>query len=519
LLQVAPQLIVPGELVMVPVPGPVVLTVRVKVGAGEKVAVTGTAEVPPVPEQPAPLQPANTDPPVGVAVRVIRVLVLKLAEQVAPQLMPAGELLTDPDPVPARVTLTGKAAGMKSALTDCAEFMVTEQAPVPGHAPLQPLNTEPAAGVGVRVTTEPLEKLAAQVVPQLIPAGVLTTDPVPAPDVVTVSVAGGRGAGPNVAVTLWLLDTAILQAPVPVHAPLQPVKTEPDAGTAARLTVEPELNVAEQVAPQFTPAGRLVTAPVPVPASVTETLNKGRNVAVTATFEFIGTVQLPRPAHGDPVQPAKTDPADGVAVMVTDVPESNAAEHVAPQLMPAGALVAEPDPAPARVTERLNWGVGGGPKFATTARFAFRVTVQEPVPAQAPLQPVNAEPAAGVAARVTTVPALNDVEQLVPQLIPAGVLVTVPVPVPDLLTFIVSVGTNVAETATSEVKVTVQEPVPEQAAPLQPANTDPGAATAVRAIAVPELKLALQVAPQLMPAGELVTVPEPAPFNAINRLN
>jgi hypothetical protein len=145
--------------------------------------------------------------------------------------------------------------------------------------------------------------------------------------------------------------------------------------------------------------------------------------------------------------------------------------------------------------------------------------VQEPVPVQAPLQPVNADPAAGVAARVTTVPALNPFEQLVPQLIPAGALVRVPVPVPDLLTVNVNVGRNVAETATSEVKVTVQEPVPEQAAPLQPANTDPGAATAVRAIAVPEPKLALHVAPQLTPAGELVTVPEPAPLKAMDRSN
>jgi hypothetical protein len=200
-------LIAPGELVTVPEPVPVLLTERVNVGAGEKVAVTGTAEVPmvklqvPVPEQPAPLQPANTDPPVGVAVRVIRVLVLKLAEQVAPQLIPAGELLTDPDPVPARVTFTGKAVGIKFASTVWSEFRVTEQVAVPEQAPPQPLNTDPAFAVGVRVTTEPLAKLAAQVAPQLIPVGALTTEPVPTPEVVTVSVAGGRGAGPNVAVT------------------------------------------------------------------------------------------------------------------------------------------------------------------------------------------------------------------------------------------------------------------------------------------------------------------------------
>ena len=151
----------PSPLVTVPVPEPVVLTVSVNCGA--KVAVAPTAEVPivklqvPVPEQPAPVQPANTDAEDdGVAVRVIRVLVLKLAEQVAPQLIPAGELLTDPDPVPARVTFTGKAAGMKVALTDWAEFIVNEHVPVPEQAPPQPANTEAAEeGAAVRVTDAP----------------------------------------------------------------------------------------------------------------------------------------------------------------------------------------------------------------------------------------------------------------------------------------------------------------------------------------------------------------------------
>ena len=77
-----------------------------------KVAVTPTEEVlmvklqVPVPEQ-APLQPENTDDSdAGVAVRVINVPLLKLAEQVAPQLMPAGALVTEP--VPVKVTVTGK---------------------------------------------------------------------------------------------------------------------------------------------------------------------------------------------------------------------------------------------------------------------------------------------------------------------------------------------------------------------------------------------------------------------------
>jgi hypothetical protein len=48
-----------------------------------------------VPEQ-APDHPAKDDPPLGVAVRVKLVPVLKLAEHVAPQLIPAGLLVTVP---------------------------------------------------------------------------------------------------------------------------------------------------------------------------------------------------------------------------------------------------------------------------------------------------------------------------------------------------------------------------------------------------------------------------------------
>jgi hypothetical protein len=58
--------------------------------------------------------------------------------------------------------------------------------------------------------------------------------------------------------------------------------------------------------------------------------------------------------------------------------------------------------------------------------------------------------------------------------------------------------------------VTVQLPVPVHA-PLQPVNVEPVAGAAVRVTLVPELKLALHVAPQLMPAGDEVTVPLPVP--------
>ena len=56
------------------------------------------------------------------------------------------------------------------------------------------------------------------------------------------------------------------------------------------------------------------------------------------------------------------------------------------------------------------------------------------IPVQAPLQPVKVEFISGVGVRVMTVPELYASEQSEPQLIPAGLLVTVPVPVPDLVT-------------------------------------------------------------------------------------
>jgi len=43
-------------------------------------------------------------------------------------------------------------------------------------------------------------------------------------------------------------------------------------------------------------------------------------------------------------------------------------------------------------------------KVAVTEVAAVRVTVHEPVPLQAPLQPVKVEPEAGVVERVTAVP-------------------------------------------------------------------------------------------------------------------
>src|SRR5579863_1658883 len=58
------------------------------------------------------------------------------------------------------------------------------------------------------------------------------------------------------------------------------------------------------------------------------------------------------------------------------------------------------------------------------------VTVQVPAPVQAPLQPAKVEPAFGVAVNVTLVPEEKFAAQVAGQLIPAGLLITVPAPLP-----------------------------------------------------------------------------------------
>ena len=69
---------------------------------------------------------------------------------------------------------------------------------------------------------------------------------------------------------------------------------------------------------------------------------------------------------------------------------------------------------------------------------------------------------------------------------------------------------KVAPTVVSASIVTLHVPLPVQP-PVHPPNDDPVAAAAVSVTAVPLLKLAEQVDPQLMPAGLLVMVPEPLP--------
>jgi len=71
------------------------------------------------------------------------------------------------------------------------------------------------------------------------------------------------------------------------------------------------------------------------------------------------------------------------------------------------------------------------------------------------------------------------------QLMPAGLLVTCPAPVPASTTVRVAIGLKVAVIVVFAVGVMMQVLVPLHPPPLQPAKVDPAAAEAVRVTCVP----------------------------------
>ncbi len=136
----------------------------------------------PDPGQPLALHPAKVEPFVGEAVNVTVVPTAKSAVQLALQFeIPPGELLTVPLPVPMFVTVSEAMLGgaVKLADTVCAAFMTMTQEPVPVQPPDQPENVEPPVALALRVTELPVAKSAVHVLPQLMPAGVLVTMPLP----------------------------------------------------------------------------------------------------------------------------------------------------------------------------------------------------------------------------------------------------------------------------------------------------------------------------------------------------
>jgi hypothetical protein len=86
----------------------------------------------------------------------------------------------------------------------------------------------------------------------------------------TMELICGPGGTLNVAVTDFTVSIVTKQVPVPEQTPDQPAKVDPLLGVAVSVTWVPLVKLAEQVAPQLTPAGFDVTVPVPVPVFDTE---------------------------------------------------------------------------------------------------------------------------------------------------------------------------------------------------------------------------------------------------------
>jgi hypothetical protein len=282
-------------------------------------------------------QPLNTCPGCGSAVSFTTVPAMKLAEQVPGQLIPPGVPIILPLPGGPATNTVNLNTGLNVAVTDWGPLRSSVHVPVPEQLPpLQPANPNPLAATADRVTLVPLLKLAVHAGGQPIPAGLLLTVPLPA----TVTV-NGKLTTPNVAVTELLPFIVIAHPPVPVQAPLHPVKLLPVVGVAVSVTMLPPLKLAVQVPGQLIPAGLLVT--VPPPKTVTESGNICVNVAVTDAAALIVTMQLPVPLQ-PPLQSEKLQPAAGVSVSVTEVPLSNVVEQVPGQAIPDGLLVTVPLP-------------------------------------------------------------------------------------------------------------------------------------------------------------------------------
>ena len=208
----------------------------------ERAAVIDNVQVVAAPEQPPP-HPVNFEPSAGVAVSVTEVPWAMFAEQDDDvQLMPPTLLVIEPDPVPALVTVSVHDSWAKLAVAARAAVIDNVHVvAVPEHEPAHPVNTDPAAGVAVRVTEVPCAMLAEQgvEVEQLMPPTLDVTVPAPVPEPNALAErVHALGENPAVTDLAAFIDTVQVVA-VPEHEPLQPVKFDPAAGVAVKVTDEP----------------------------------------------------------------------------------------------------------------------------------------------------------------------------------------------------------------------------------------------------------------------------------------
>jgi hypothetical protein len=203
---------------------------------------------------------------------------------------------------------------------------------VPLHAPDQPVNVEPEAGVAESATVTPCAGRSVQAVapfPQLMPPPLT----VPRPVTDTVSVGAVVGALENVAPTVFadVIETMHVDV-VSVHAPDQPVKVAPEAGVAVNVTSPSTASFAVHVVP---PLPQLMPPPLTRPGPVTLTVScavLATNFAATLFDSFMTTTQLVAVPPHAPLQPPNAAPLSGTAERVIDEPIGSLALHVTPLL-------------------------------------------------------------------------------------------------------------------------------------------------------------------------------------------
>ncbi|WP_197028781.1 MULTISPECIES: hypothetical protein [unclassified Methylibium] len=233
-------------------------------------------------------------------------------------------------------------------------------------------------------------------------------------------------------------------------------------------------------------------------------------MATTLRLALIANVQLATAPLQAPDQPLNRCPAAGDAVRTTLAPLPKLALQALPHSMPTGWE--RTTPLPTSVTLNVRCTAGAALKVAATLRAWLITTVQlGPAPVQAPPQPVNTWPAAGVALNTTLVLTAYAALHALPQSMPAGCERTVPPPPTDTLSENVDAGggLKLAVTVRDACIETVQVLAVPAQSPPQPLKTRPAAGVAVSVTDVALSKPALQLAPQLMPAGEDTTLPLP----------
>jgi hypothetical protein len=197
----------------------------------------------PVPEHP-PLQPVKVDPLSGVAVKTTDALELNVAEQIEPQLIPEGALVTVPLPTPDLVTVSVYCVIPVWVMVKSCPAMVI--VPVRGVVPVFVETAYPIVPLPIPeapdITIIQGALLVADHV-QVPNEAVTLTLPLPPLSMNELAVGDMPSVhGANVAVTAAFVFMAIEQDPVPEHAaPLQPESADPLSGIAVKVTDVPAL--------------------------------------------------------------------------------------------------------------------------------------------------------------------------------------------------------------------------------------------------------------------------------------